>query len=70
MLDRSHGLHATRGEAPPPDGQEAEAAFILAKDPDRAGVRSGNRPLEVFQTAGLEYWDSLRLFLCDWGAAL
>ena len=67
MLDCPNRLHATRGEAPPADGQEAEAAFVLAKDPDGAGVRGGNRPLELFLTGGLEGWDGLRLF-CVAGA--
>jgi hypothetical protein len=70
MLHCANRLHATRGKAPPADGQEAETAFVLAKDPDRAGVRGGNRPLELFLTGGLEGWDGLRLFLCGSGAAL
>jgi hypothetical protein len=48
------GLHAARGEAPALDRQEAEATFVLAKHPDGAGVRGGDRPLEVFLTGGLE----------------
>jgi hypothetical protein len=70
MLHRAHRLHATRGETPPADGQEAETARVLAKDPNRAGVRWGDRPLEVGLTGGLEGGDGLRLFLCDWGVAL
>ena len=70
MLHRANRLHAARGEAPPADGQEAATAFVLAKDPDGSGVRRGDRPLEVFLTGGLECWDGLRLFWCDWGAVL
>lgn len=70
MLHRANRLHTTRGKAPPADGQEAETAFILAKDPDGAGVRGGNGLLELGLTGGLERWDGLRLFLCGWGAAL
>jgi hypothetical protein len=70
MLHRAHRLHATRGEAPPADGQSAETAFVLAKDPDGSGVRRGDGPLELFLTGGLECRDGLRLFWCDWGAAL
>jgi hypothetical protein len=69
MLDGSNWLRATGGEAPPTDGQEADAAFIVAKAPDGAGVRRGDRPLEVFLTGGLEGWDGLRLLWCDGGAA-
>ena len=67
---RARWLHATRGEAPPADGQEAAAAVVLAKDPDGAGVRRGDRPLQVRLAGALERWDGLRLFSCDWGAAL
>ena len=70
VLDRANGLHPTSREAPPADGQEAEAAFVLTEPPDRAGVRGGHRRLELGLTAGLERGDGLRLFLCAWGAAL
>jgi hypothetical protein len=46
--------NAARGEAPTADGQSAEAAFILAKHPDGAGIRGGNRPLDVRMTSSLE----------------
>jgi hypothetical protein len=57
-------------EAPAADGEEAKAAFVLAKDADGPGVRRGDRPLELFLAGGLEGGDGLRLFLCDWAAAL
>jgi hypothetical protein len=69
-LHRAHWLHATRGEAAAADGQQADTAFVLAKDPDGAGVRRGDRPLEVCLAGALEGRDGLRLFGCDWGAAL
>jgi hypothetical protein len=70
VLYHADGLHAIGGEAPPADGEEAEAALVLAEHPDRTGVRGGNRLLEMFLTGGLEGWDGLRLFLCGSGAAL
>ena len=70
MRHHAHGLHTIGGEAPAADGEEAQAAFVLAKDPDGSGVRWGDRPLELFLAGGLEGWDGLRLFLCDWAVAL
>jgi hypothetical protein len=70
MLHAPDGLHAIGREAPPANGQEAEATFVLAKDPDRGGVGDGDRLLELFMTSGLEDGDGLRLFLCGSGAAL
>jgi hypothetical protein len=64
------GLHARGGEAPPADGEDAEAAFVWAEYPDRTGVRGGNRLAEMCMTGGLEGWDGLRLFWCGSGAAL
>lgn len=54
VLDRANGLHPARGEAPPANGQEAKAAFVLTEYPNRAGVRGGNRLLELGLTGGLE----------------
>jgi hypothetical protein len=70
MRHRANRLDATRSETPRADGQEAETAFILAKDPDGAGVRSGDRPLKLCLTGGLEHGDGLRRCLWSWGAAL
>ncbi len=70
VLNRANRLHPTRGEAPPTDGQEAEAAFVLTEHADGASVRGRDRLLELGLTGGLEGGDGLRLFLCDWGAAL
>lgn len=64
LLDRPHGLHATHGEAPTADGQEAEVAFVLAKDPDGAGVCRRDRPLQLGLTGDMEGWNGLRIFLC------
>jgi hypothetical protein len=53
MRQRSHGLHATGRQAPTADGQEAEAAVVLAEDPARASVRRGAQRLESGRTGGL-----------------
>jgi hypothetical protein len=66
----AQGLDAPRGEAPSPDGQEAEPAFVLAEHPDGTKIVSWNSLLEVGLTGGLESRNGLRLFWCDWGAAL
>jgi len=70
MLDGSNRLHATGGEAPPADGQEAEAAFVLAEDPYWTSIGRWDDLLEACSTGSLERWNGLRIFLCDWGAAL
>jgi hypothetical protein len=54
-------------EAAPDDGQEAEAAVILAEAPDGASVRRWAHPLEVVLTGGLERRNGLRMLWC--GAA-
>jgi hypothetical protein len=70
MRARTHGQHATRGEAPTADGQEADAAVVWAQDPDgpggcrRAGLLTLGRPGNLAGRHGF------RLFGCDWGAAL
>jgi hypothetical protein len=70
MLHAPDGLHATRREAPAPDRQEADTAFVLAEHPDGPSVGGWNRPLEVCLTGGLEGRDRFRVFLCDWGGPL
>jgi hypothetical protein len=70
MLDGANRLHAPGGEAPPSDGQEAEAAFVLAEDPDWTGIRGWDDLLEACSTGSLERWNGLRIFVCDWDAAL
>jgi hypothetical protein len=65
MLDRSHRLHPTRGEAPAADGAEAEAAFVLAEHAHRMGVCRRNHCLEACPTGRLERGNRLRVFLCD-----
>jgi hypothetical protein len=69
-LDWSHGPHATGREAPATDGHSAEAAFVLAEDPDGACVRRWDDLLAAFSTGSLEGWNGLRIFLCAWGAVL
>jgi hypothetical protein len=70
VLDCANGLDALGCEAPAADGQEAEAAFVLAEYPDGTQMVRGNSVLEVCLTGRLEGWNSLRIFLCDWGAVL
>jgi len=63
VLDGADGLH-------PSDGEQPEAALILAEDMD--GTRIGGRdgPLQVAITASLEGWYRFRVFLRDSGVAL
>jgi hypothetical protein len=70
VLDGANGLDALGRETPAADGQEAEAAFVLAKDPDGMQIVRRDSLLEVCLAGRLEGWNRLRLFLCDWGAAL
>jgi hypothetical protein len=56
---------APRGGAPAAERQEAEAAFVLAKDPDGARVGRRDDPPQVVATARLEGRHGLRVFLCD-----
>jgi hypothetical protein len=65
LLDGANRLHATGGEAPAADRQEAEAAVVLAKDPDGARVGGRDAPLSVVATARLEGRPGLRGFWCD-----
>jgi hypothetical protein len=70
VLDGADGLDAVGREAPAADGQEAEAAFVLAEHPDGVTIIRRNSLLEVGLTGRLEDRDGLRIVLCDWGAAL
>jgi len=70
MLDEANRLHTPGGEATPSDGQEAEAAFVLAEDPYWTSIGRWDDLLEACSTGSLERWNGLRIFLCDWGAAL
>lgn len=70
VLDGSYGLYPARREAPPADGQEAEAAVVLTEHPHRMRVRRGDDLLEAFSAGGQERGHGLRLFGGDWGAAL
>jgi hypothetical protein len=65
MLDRSHRLHPTRGEAPAADGEEAKAAFVLAAHAYRTGIRRRDELLQACPTSRLERWHRLRVFWCD-----
>jgi hypothetical protein len=69
VLDGTNGLDALGCETPAADGQEAEAAFVLAEYPDGTQSVRGNSLLEVYLAGRLEGGNRLRLFLCDWGAA-
>ena len=69
MLDGANRLDPMGGEAPPSNRQEAEAAFVLAEDPDGASIGGRDDLLEALSTGSLEGWNGLRIFLCGWGAA-
>jgi hypothetical protein len=70
VLHRPDRGYAARGEAPAADRPEAEAAFVLAKHPDRAGLVGRNGLLEAGLTARLEGLDRLRGLLCGWAGPL
>jgi hypothetical protein len=70
VLDGAYRLYTLGREAPPADGQEAEAAFVLAEDPDGTSIRGWDDLLEAFSTGSLKGGDGLRVFWCDSGAAL
>jgi hypothetical protein len=70
MLDGANRLHATGGEAPPSEGQAAEAAFDLAEAPDWTSMRGWDDLREAFATGSLEGWHGLRMFWGAWDAAL
>ena len=69
LVDGANRLPPGGGQAPPADRQQAEAAFVLAEDPN--GARSGGRDdlLETCSPGSLERCNGLRIFLCGWGAA-
>lgn len=69
VLDHPDGLDPLGRQAPSANGQEAEGAFILAKDPDGTPMRGRDDLLEAFSTGSLERGDGLRIFWCDWAAA-
>jgi hypothetical protein len=69
VLDRSHGLDPVRCEAAAAHGQQPQTAFVLAEHAHRAGVLRRDDALEPLLTGRLEVLNSLRVFLCDWGAA-
>jgi hypothetical protein len=70
MLDCANRLHTRGGKAPPSNREQAEAAFVLAEDPDGASIGRRDNLLEAFSTGRLEGGNGFRIFLCGWGAAL
>jgi len=64
VLDRPNRLYPAGGEPPPADGQEAEAAFVLAEDADGARIGGRNCLPQVARTTCLKGWDGIRVFLC------
>jgi hypothetical protein len=70
VLDRPDGLHPSGGETPSADGEQPEAALILAEDMDGAHIGGRDGPLQVARTASLEGWNRFRVVLCDSGVAL
>ncbi len=65
MLDCSKRLYTTGREAPPADGEEAEAAFVLAEDSYWTSIRGWDNLLEAVPAGSLEGWNGLRIFWCD-----
>jgi hypothetical protein len=70
VLNGPHGLDATGRSSTSAHRQQAEPAFVLAKHPDRAAGVGRDDALQALTTRSLEPRDGLRIFLCDWGAAL
>jgi hypothetical protein len=66
MRHGTDGLHPARGEAPPPDRQYANAAFIWAAHAHRAGMRGRDGTWQLLATGRLALPDRLRVFWCDW----
>jgi hypothetical protein len=64
MLHRADGLYPPGGETAAADSQQAEAAFVLTKDPDGAVVLQGDETLELLMTGRLKRLQRLRVFLC------
>jgi hypothetical protein len=64
VLHRADGLHPPGRETAAADGQQAEAAFVLAEDTDGASIDGWDRLLQVATTARLEGWNRVRIFLC------
>ncbi len=67
MLARPDGRHPTGSEAPPAHRQQANAAFLLAQDPNGAAVLYRDETLEWLMTGGLTRLQRLGGFWC--GAA-
>jgi hypothetical protein len=65
LLDRSHRLHPTRGEALAADREEAKAAVVLAEQAYRPGIRRRDDRLQALPTSRLERGNRLRGFWCD-----
>ena len=63
LLDGPNGLHPPGGEPAAADGQEAEAAFVLAEDAHGAGSGGRDGLLQAARTARLQGWDGVRVFL-------
>jgi hypothetical protein len=67
--DPADRLNAACRQPPPAYGQQAKAAFVLAKHPHRAGVLGGNDTLQLLLAARLKLSDGVRVFLCGSAAA-
>jgi hypothetical protein len=69
-LNWTDRLHAVRREAPAANRQEAEAALVLAKHPDRASIRGRERLLKWPTTARREGRHGGRVVWGDWAGPL
>lgn len=70
MLNDADRLHAPRGQASPPDGQQPEAAFILAEDPDGTRIACRNDGGELRAARVLKGGQRVRVFFDGSGAGL
>lgn len=57
VLDHADRLHPTSGEAPPADGQQTAAAFVLAEHAHRTGIVRRNDALQPLLTGRLKFLD-------------
>jgi hypothetical protein len=62
-LHRADRLHPPGRETAAADGQQGEAAFVLAEDTDGASIDGWDTPLQVATTAPLERGNRFRGFL-------
>jgi hypothetical protein len=70
VLDHANRLDTAGREPLSPDRQQAKVAFVLAEHAHRAGILRSDDALQLLPTGRLKFTDCVRVFLCDWAAAL